>query len=200
MKISRKSTRNERIICWGETSQGGTYLLRLHVRQPLSVKFGRFQQGQPVAVPSGDYLYVGSALAQKGSASLALRLLRHASRSGSRPAHAMRTCLLHQFPTLGLGPSSLQPPVNKKLHWHIDFLLDEAAVDLTAVFIIRSPLPLETPLAGWLEQLPETAFLAVGLGSTDDPGRTHLLRVTAASDFWRTFPEQMTLFLQRETL
>jgi Uri superfamily endonuclease len=184
------------VCCWGDVSQGGTYLLRLTVRQPLLIKFGRFQGGEPVSVPVGDYLYVGSALAQKGSASLARRLLRHASRSGTRPSHPIQAVLLHQLSLCGLGPSSLQSPASKKLHWHIDFLLDEAAVELTAVFLIRSHLPLEAPLARWLTQLPTTQLLVAGLGGTDDPGGTHLLRVMADFDFWHTFPNQLALFLE----
>ncbi|MCP4419399.1 MAG: DUF123 domain-containing protein, partial [Chloroflexi bacterium] len=137
--------------------------------------------------------------AEKGSASLARRLLRHASRSESHSAHPIRAALLSQFAALNLGPSSLQPPAAKKLHWHIDFLLDEAAVDLTAVYLIRSATPLEKPLARWLAQHPTTHPLAAGLGGTDDPGGTHLLRVTAVSNFWHTFPKQLTLFLQETT-
>ncbi len=185
------------VFYWGAASQGGTYLLRLRVRQPLRVKFGRFQQGRPIAVPPGDYLYIGSALAQKGASSLARRLLRHASRSGSRPSHPIQATLLRQFAILELGPASLQPPVSKKLHWHIDFLLDEAAVELTAVYLMRFTMPLEAPLARWLAQLPTTALLVAGLGGTDDPGGTHLLKITADAHFGRTFPEQLTLFLQR---
>ncbi len=118
--------RDAHFCCWGAASQGGVYLLRLNVSQPVAVQFGRFQNGRLFLVPPGDYLYVGSALGQKGSASLARRLLRHASRGDAHRPHPVRQEMLTLFPQIG----------------------------------------------------------------------THLLRVTAVSPWWSTFPEQLTCFLQ----
>ena len=188
--------RDEPIFCWGHDSQGGTYLLRLTVRQPLMIRFGRFRAGELIAVPSGEYLYVGSALAQKGATSLARRLLRHASRSDVQNPHPIRQELLAQFMQMGLGPARLQPPTGKKLYWHADFLLDEPTVDLTAVYLIRSPQRLEEPIARWLMNLPQVSLIAPGLGGTDDPGGTHLLRVTAVPAWWYAFSAKLTTFLE----
>ncbi len=187
---------DESFCCWGRGSQGGTYLLRLKVSQPLSVRFGRFQAGEPIAVPQGDYLYVGSALAQKGATSLARRLLRHASRSDAHSPQPVRQKMLALFPEISLGPTPLHPPAGKKLRWHVDFLLDEPATELTAVYFIRSPQRLEALLAHWLMTLSTVVPLVPGLGATDDPGGTHLLRVTAVSSWWATFPEQLSAFLR----
>ncbi len=216
------------VFCWGEQSQGGAYLLRMQVNAPLRVKFGRFQQGQPIAVPTGDYLYVGSAMAQKGATSLARRLLRHASRSDSQNPHLIRQQMLSVFLKIGLGSTPLHPPTGKKLRWHVDYLLNEEAVELTAVYIIRvkkrnteghgeateahregkkskksaqsvaknKDRQLETAVAHYLLTLPQITPLAPGLGSTDDPGGTHLLRVTAVPHWWQTFPEKITSFLR----
>ena len=187
---------DERIYCWGRESQGGTYLLWLTVNQPLSIRFGRFQAGESVSVPQGDYLYVGSALAQKGATTLARRLLRHASRSDGQSPQPIRQKMLDLFSKTDLGPTPLHPPTGKKLRWHVDFLLDELATELTAVSLIRSPQRLEEPLSRWLLGLPEVTPLVPGLGATDDPGSTHLLCVTAVSD-WRTaFPTQLSAFLR----
>lgn len=191
---------DEGFYCWGRESQGGTYLLRLTVSQHLLVRFGRFQAGKPVAVPQGDYLYVGSALAQKGATSLARRLLRHASRSDGQNAQLIRQKMLALFPQIGLGPTPLYPPTGKKLRWHVDFLLNEQAAALTAVYFIRSPQRLEEPLSRWLLDLPEVAPLVPGLGATDDPGGTHLLRVTAVSHWWTSFPTQLSAFLRSTTV
>lgn len=220
--------RDDALCCWGGLSQGGVYLLRLRVVKPLLVKFGRFQQGQPVHAPSGDYLYVGSAGAQRGSASLARRLLRHASRSDAANPHPIRQHLLVLFPQIGLGPSPLRPPTSKKLRWHVDFLLEESAVALKMVYLVRvgkrntelhrvdtevhgekkkslklaksfdknSPRQLETAVSRHLLTYSQITPLAPGLGSTDDPGGTHLLKVTAVSDWWQSFPEQITAFLR----
>lgn len=187
---------DERFCCWGRGSQGGTYLLRLKVNQPLLVRFGRFQAGEPIAVPQGDYFYVGSALAQKGATSLARRLLRHASRSDAHRQQPIRQKMLDLFPQIDLGPTPLHPPTGKKLRWHVDFLLDEPAAALTAVYFIRSPLRLEELLARWLMTLSVMTPLVPGLGATDDPGGTHLVRVTAVSSWWTTFPEQLSDFLR----
>ncbi|WP_420642743.1 GIY-YIG nuclease family protein [Candidatus Leptofilum sp.] len=205
------------IFCWGEQSQGGAYILRMQVNVPLQVQFGRFLQGQPIEVPIGVYLYVGSAMAQKGATSLARRLLRHASRSDSQNPHPIRRQILAVFPKIGLGPTPLYPPTGKKLRWHVDFLLDEVAMDLTAVYIIRAEKRnkeegrekkpaqsvarfnnryLETAVAHYLLTLSEITPLVPGLGSTDDPGGTHLLKVTAVPDWWQNFPEELTNFLR----
>jgi len=42
------------IVILGEKHQSGTYLLRIRVRHPLSIRFGRFNGGEPIAVPPGD--------------------------------------------------------------------------------------------------------------------------------------------------
>ncbi|MCB8979722.1 MAG: DUF123 domain-containing protein [Ardenticatenaceae bacterium] len=191
--------RDEHFCCWGSQAQGGTYLLLLTVAEPLAVRFGRFQNGRSLPVAPGDYFYVGSALAAKGSTSLARRLLRHASRGDGQNPHAIRARMLQLFPQIGLGPAPLLPPASKKLRWHVDFLLEETAVTLKSVYFIREStagLGLETAVARFLLSLPTVAPLAVGLGSTDDPGSTHLLRIEADADWWSAFPERLTAFLQ----
>lgn len=229
---------DEQFCCWGTGLQGGTYVLRLVVSQPREIRFGRFQKGQPIAVPSGNYLYVGSALAQKGPTSLARRLLRHASRSDAQNPQPIRQEMLALFPKIGLGPTLLHPPSGKKLRWHVDFLLDEPGVALTAVYIIRSggrkgnteirgedaelrreqegkldksvdfqtsvfivpSRQLETAVARWLLSFPEVRPLVPGLGSTDDPGGTHLLAVTAVPTWWTALPNYMTNFLRENAV
>ena len=147
-------------------------------------------------MPHGDYFYVGSALAQKGATSLARRLLRHASRSDGQSPQPIRQRMLDLFSKIGLGPNPLHPPTGKKLHWHVDFLLDEQATELTAVYLIRSPQRFEEHAARWLMDLPEVSAIVSGLGATDDPGGTHLLRVTAVSNWWTSFPDQLSAFLR----
>lgn len=220
--------RDGAICTWGNQGRGGVYILRLHVAEPLAVQFGRFQNGRLIHIPTGEYLYVGSALAQKGAASLPRRLLRHASRADSQNPHPVRQAMLSLFPKIGLGPPLLLPPISKKLRWHVDYLLDEPIVALTAVFIIRarkrntelhrehteehgekeksqksaqsvakSQKPsLETAVARHLLNLPEIDPLVKGLGSSDDPGGTHLLKLKAGADWWQNFPKLITIFLR----
>ena len=174
------------------TCSGGVYVLHVRVAAPLSVVFGRFRGGQPVAVPAGDYLYVGSALG-----GLAGRLLRHATRSAVRSRalqcdlgpeedraealdyepkapHAIRDELAARLAAAGLAA---RPPAVKRLHWHIDYLLDEPDAALAGVWAWRTAAPLESALAAWLLTLPGVIPLAPSLGASDDRGRTHLLRV-----------------------
>jgi len=178
------------------TCSGGVYVLWIHVAAPLSVVFGRFGGGQPIAVPAGDCLYVGSALG-----GLAGRLLRHATRSSVRSRalqrglspeeerakaldyepkapHAIRDALAARLAAAGLAA---RPPVVKRLHWHIDYLLDEPDAALAGVWAWRTAAPLEGALAAWLLTLPGIIPLAPGLGASDDRGRTHLLRVAQDS-------------------
>ncbi len=163
----------------GDEGVGGAYLLRLRLSEPLAVAFGRFRQGEPLPLPPGEMIYVGSAL--RG---LAARLLRHATRTGGRPPQAIRDAMIAEFPALGLANGRWRAPVGKKLHWHVDYLLDETAVTLTHVLLIRSPQRLEEPLARWLNAQPETLAIAPGLGASDAQGSTHLLAVNAPEAWW----------------
>ncbi|NKQ37777.1 MAG: GIY-YIG nuclease family protein [Chloroflexi bacterium] len=160
------------IIIFGEPVPTGTYILRIWVDTDLRVGFGRFGE---VALPCGAYLYVGSAMGQKGAASLARRLLRHATRAAG-PPHPIREEMVRWFTAVNLG-QNLQPPAQKRLHWHVDYLLEETAVTLTHVLVIRSSKRLETTLARRLNADPRTFAPAPGLGASDDAGSTHLLGI-----------------------
>lgn len=160
------------ITIGGDTScSGGVYVLRLRVAAPLAVVFGRFRGGQPITVPAGDYFYVGSALNGLGA-----RLLRHATRRGDRPPQAIRDALAGQ---LAAAKLPARPPAAKRLHWHVDYLLDEPDVALVGVWSWRTAAPLESALAAWLAAQPGILPLAAGLGASDDRGQTHLLRVSS---------------------
>ena len=76
---------NEIVMVGGE-EPCGAYVLRLTIAEALQVRFGRYQGGEPVAVLGGEALYVGSAMARRGSGTLARRLLRHATRADAAQA------------------------------------------------------------------------------------------------------------------
>jgi Uri superfamily endonuclease len=151
----------------------------MQVKQDSLVHFGRFQGGEPILVPQGDLLYLGSAM--RG---LASRVLRHALRTGDKPDHELYAPLLSVMRETGLVNGRFQPPAHKKLHWHIDYLLDETAVSLSHVILIRSQERLEAKLGEWLLAHPEILELASGLGASDVKGHTHLLRVLADEGWW----------------
>ena len=175
----------------GDEFMGGSYILRLQVARDLNVRFGRFQGGELVRIPQGDMLYLGSAM--RG---LASRVLRHALRSGDKPAHALYEPLLMEMREAGMvnvctersRSGRFHPPTHKKLHWHIDYLLDETAVSLTHAILIRSQERLEGKLGEWLLVQPETIVLVPGLGASDVKGHTHLLAVQANEVWWTMLP------------
>jgi Uri superfamily endonuclease len=181
----------EYLTVFGNTSLGGTYILRLGVNEPLHIAFGRFLQGTPIYVPPGDYLYIGSALSQKGSSSLARRLLRHATRSGKKPCHLILPYLQSQFVQVGLADALLNPPRQKKKYWHVDYLLDEASVELKHIHVIRSSQRLESIVSKNLMQDSATTVIKAGLGARDAVGETHLLGVTAVADWWQQLPQKI---------
>jgi len=169
---------HSKIVVVGGASQGGTYILRLKVMRPITMAFGRFKRGKLITVPAGECVYVGSAMGEKGAASLGRRLVRHATRSGQKAPHSIRALMLEQFKAIGLGEGDLRPRAGKKLHWNVDHLLDQPAVELTNVFIIRSKIRLEASLAQLLEDDPATFIIEKGLGANDTRGSTHLLGVS----------------------
>ena len=160
----------------GEPCQTGTYVLWLRARSDLVVTFGQFDDGRAVAVATGLYAYVGSAMG-RGGASPAGRLLRHATRTTGKPPHAVRAALLVELAAAGLELPKTYPPRDKRLRWHIDHLLDEPAVEIAHVTLIRAGTRLESPMARRLAAAPGAAPLWPGLGASDLPGETHLLRL-----------------------
>lgn len=175
----------------GAGQQSGAYVLGIALDKPLTVVFGRFRGGRPVALAAGSYLYIGSAMGQRGSNSLAHRLLRHATRSNARPPQSIRPVLLSALRDAGLGPGSLRPPRVKTLHWHVDYLLDQPAASLVAVLAVRSAQVLERPLAAWVAVQPQSAPVAPGLGASDHPGQTHLFQVEQTAALWRALGKEL---------
>lgn len=180
----------------GRDEPRGTYILHIGVTGDLNVRFGRFRQGSPVPVSRGEVVYVGSAMARKGSMTLVRRLLRHATRRPPKHPHCLRPRLIEALQTAGLAPKDLQPPTNKKLFWNIDYLLDESDVHLQRVIILRSPYRMEDSVAGMLLADASCQPLAPGLGAHDRPGSTHLLQVRASDEWWEALPARFSDLLQ----
>jgi Uri superfamily endonuclease len=165
------------IIILGDSSHTGAYILWLEARADLALSFGRFRGGRVIAAPAGQYAYAGSAMG-RGATSLAGRLLRHATRHGDRPSHAIREELVARLAEAGLRPAGDSLPAAKRLRWHIDYLLDEIAVEIVGVTAIRTDARLESDLARRLAGQPGAVPLVAGLGASDVRGETHLLRLT----------------------
>ena len=188
------------IVIIGDASQAGTYILRVRLKENTTLQFGRFKKGKLISLPVGDYLYVGSALSEKGATSLAPRLIRHATRSGDKPPHTIREKMIDQFAKCGLGPRDLLPKRGKTLHWNVDFLLDLPSAELVNIFAIRSAERLENRLGKRLEQDPHTEIIEPGLGANDTPGNTHLLRIRADRMGWTSLTDTVKTVLEENVL
>lgn len=182
------------IVIIDNASQAGTYVLRIRLKKDTTLQFGRFKKGKLISLPAGDYVYVGSALSEKGATSLARRLIRHATRSGNKPPHTIREEMITRFAECGLGPPDLLPKRSKTLHWNVDFLLDLQSAEIINILAIRSPERLENRIAKCLERDPRTEIIEPGLGANDAPGSTHLLRLRADNISWASI---MTLIAEK---
>ncbi|NLF75010.1 MAG: DUF123 domain-containing protein [Chloroflexi bacterium] len=164
------------LVFLGRSGPSGIYLLRLHVTQPLLLALGALHGGRPIGFPPGPYLYVGSALAQRGATSLPRRLLRHATRCAGAP-HPLRRPLQLAFPVTS-------PPARKRLHWHVDYLLEAPAVSLSHALLVYTSRPLERAFAAWVQRRPNITAPVPGAGASDAPGQTHLFAVAPYPGWW----------------
>ena len=96
-----------------------------------------------LSFPSGFYYYVGSAMGNT-STSLENRLKRHVS--GSE---------------------------NKKIHWHIDYLLKDQECYIERIYIIPSQQRLECFLVGEILEASDSSI--TNFGSSDCECKSHLL-------------------------
>lgn len=169
----------------GGFAAAGTYLLHIELGQPAQVIFGKFERGRAWEMPAGSYIYVGSALGQRGAMTLPRRLMRHASRSASRPPHPIRAELAQAFTAVGLEHLAQPPQRPKRLYWHVDYLLDLFPAHLVDVAAIGDGVRRESEWARWLAAQPSLRLIAPGLGARDLPGETHLWRLPE-TDWWQT--------------
>ncbi len=164
---------------FGKNHRIGSYILIINLAAPSRIAFGKFQQGALFTIPAGDYLYIGSALGNEVSGSpLARRVLRHTTRSDSQPHHKIREPLCTHLIENKITETSKIARSQKKLRWHIDYLLDLPDAEITHIVLIRTPLSIEQKLAELLEQQQETSLIAPRLGAQDSKKNTHILKTT----------------------
>ena len=173
----------------GEQGVQGLYILRIALQETVRLHFGRFAGGQRFALPAGDYLYIGSAMGQRGATTLAGRLLRHATRANGT-AHPIREPLFAQLLADEFAPKL---PTAKRCHWHIDYLIEEPAATIVAIIALRTAITLEPIVAHQLMAQPATAIPIPGLGASDDPGATHFLQIVplancSVEEWWQGLP------------
>ena len=169
---------------FGKNYREGSYLLLIDLRETADVSFGRFLGGKAISLAAGTYFYVGSALGAGGRNSfpLANRLLRHASRSAGKAPHKVRPELLHCFTNMGFNPGEKRG--EKKLHWHIDYLLDLPEAEISHVIMVLSSSRIEHALAGIVSASAEASTVADRLGAQDASSGTHLFRISDPATFF----------------
>jgi Uri superfamily endonuclease len=171
------------VVVLGNRDRGGAYILRFRLDSNLRVRLGRFKNGQQVRFEKGVYLYVGSAMGSWQT--LGRRVARHASRSGTKRGHGIREEIVAVF-----GPNVL-PKGEKHLRWHVDYVLERQAVEVTHVLAICSHQRMEGEIADRLLSDEETRIVAPGLGASDAAGKTHILRAPEPIAWWQGLSEQM---------
>ena len=183
----------------GQESNGGTYILKIEIEKSLSLSFGGFLGGKIVLIPKGVYLYIGSALKQKGSSSLAYRLVRHASRVNGSP-HLILSKLIKLLNDLKMSLSEIKAPSKKTLHWNIDYLLEKPEVEISEIIILRSSTPMESQWANMLVSETVTEIIEKGLGANDSPGETHFLKLNSSDKWWKELPLRLTNFSSEDEI
>ncbi len=166
---------SDSIGCIGDDFSQGTYLLLIQVQNTHSISFGRFDKGRTIDIESGYYIYIGSALNQKGATSLGNRLSRHCLRSPDKTEHHIRMKLLDFFDELGIHYT--KNPSSKTLFWNIDHLVNLDDAEIKGIIFIRSPHPFEIAWSEYLENLEETSIIAKGLGANDSKDHTHVQKL-----------------------
>ena len=179
-----------RVQVLGPKEPGGAYVLLLTVAETVAVRFGCHDGGASIPVAAGAVVYVGSARGDAGRP-LASRLLRHAARCEGEPHRIWSDLATEEGLLLGRpGPTS---PRDKRLRWHVDYLLEDRRVELAAVLALRGRGWTEAELARHVEDSPLTAMLARGrgLGASDHVGRTHVLALPGGRPAWERIVEEI---------
>ena len=179
------------ITMTGDRQPSGPYILRIRLHDACDVSFGCFNRSLPVNLASGDYVYIGSAMGQRGSSTLGNRLLRHARRTDKHQPQPIHSALAAHISSVGWPCPPAHNTRGKTVHWHIDYFLEQPEAELIQIFIICSSSRIESTLARRLVSDPATTAVAPGLGASDDHDSTHLLRVDADEDWWQNLPKRI---------
>ncbi|NJN83374.1 MAG: DUF123 domain-containing protein [Caldilineaceae bacterium] len=169
----------------------GAYILLIAIESTFAATIGRLSQGRLLTFPAGAYLYVGSAMGLRGSATLGWRLLRHASRAAGQPAQPIREDLRQTLIEHSMVAAETTSPATKRLRWHIDFLLDRREAKLTHVFALRCNQRREDELAQLLAAESDSQPFLPGFGASDAPGASHLFTLAADEDLTARLPAIM---------
>lgn len=102
--------------------------------------------------PSGLYFYIGSAMAKTGASTLLNRVKRHVLKA-----------------------------TNKKVHWHIDYLLNSEYAKVVRIFLIPSKERYECIIAQ--EMVKKADKYIPNFGASDCSCRSHLFHFNRLKNF-----------------
>lgn len=134
----------------------GTYALVIYQPRKQTIRIGSLGEFE---FPRGYYLYIGSAMNGLGA-----RIARHlvSNRLASRAANEKDKAAIGQWRER-----------KKKMHWHIDYLLEHANVE--QVWTHRGEERFECLWAQASLQLPKAKIIASRFGASDCKCATHLI-------------------------
>jgi len=118
----------------------GTYIIVIYLLENSKIKIGSLGE---IDFVKGYYLYVGSAMGNRGSTILENRVKRHISKQK-----------------------------NKKIFWHIDYLLTNTKCVITRIYLVPSLNRLECIIAKEISEISDN-FIKF-FGSTDCECLSHL--------------------------
>jgi len=101
----------------------GTYIIVIYLLENSKIKIGSLGE---IDFVEGYYLYIGSAMRNKGSTTLENRVKRHVSK-----------------------------PENKKVFWHFDYLLTNKKCVITRIYLIPSLNRLECIIAKEVSEISD---------------------------------------------
>ncbi|MFX0076431.1 MAG: DUF123 domain-containing protein [Candidatus Hermodarchaeota archaeon] len=118
----------------------GSYILVIYLPEDFTIRIGGLGD---VEFINGYYLYIGSAMGNKGSASLENRIKRHISTSNQ-----------------------------KRIFWHIDYLLADKTCVITRIYLIPSLTRLECTISKEISKCSDNSIR--NFGSSDCDCHSHL--------------------------
>ena len=131
----------------------GSYILVIHLKDDDYIKVGKLGK---ISFQKGYYVYVGSAMGDKGPATLRNRIARHLQKSGE-----------------------------KKLFWHIDYLLNSSHSKIVKIYLIPSKIRQECMIAKNISKNAERCIK--NFGCSDCKCSSHLF-------YFKTFNDLKDLF------
>ena len=141
----------------------GTYFLVIYIPQLVDCTIGKLSSWH---FEAGYYIYVGSAMEPAKSLSSA----PFPSPANYHPGALLRRVIRH-----------CRPPSQKKLHWHIDYLLQDPRIQIQRIGLLPSDRKIECECAELISSIADSSVL--GFGCSDCHCQSHLFYFSQSPPF-----------------